>query len=149
MINISSTEPLQKEKKVSCALELHRCATAKNLEAACILTPTVAGKNSPHDFQLPSGYAYLCGFTKRSGDSQNAVVLGRNTTEGYQKDTTENIILNAVETIKRKHLVKKGETIVVTAGDPATNVTKAEGNKLHAPGAGSLLKNGFPKSKLE
>ena len=47
--------------------------------------------------------------------------------KGYQKDTTENIILNAVETIKRKHLVKKGETIVVTAGDPATNVTKAEG----------------------
>ena len=28
---------------------------------------------------------------------------------------------------QRKHLVKKGETIVVTAGDPATNVTKAEG----------------------
>ena len=34
-------------------------------------------------------------------------------TSGYQKDTTENIILNAVETIKRKHLVKKGEKMCI------------------------------------
>ena len=47
--------------------------------------------------------------------------------KGYQKDTTENIIINAVETVKRKHLVEKGQTIVVTAGDPATNMTKTEG----------------------
>ena len=42
-------------------------------------------------------------------------------------DMIPQIIINAVETVKRKHLVEKGQTIVVTAGDPATNMTKTEG----------------------
>ena len=48
--------------------------------------------------------------------------------KGYQKETTENIILNAMETISRKKLVKTGDLVVVTAGDPATNSSQSESN---------------------
>ena len=42
--------------------------------------------------------------------------------------------MNAMETVKKEHLVEAGETVVITAGDPATNETKLEGrvtNMLH------------------
>ena len=46
--------------------------------------------------------------------------------KGYRRDTTENIIINAMETLKENKLVAKGQLVVVTAGDPATNSSKAE-----------------------
>ena len=41
---------------------------------------------------------------------------------GYQEDSTENIISHAMYVAKREKLVKKGDLVVFTAGDPATNV---------------------------
>ena len=34
--------------------------------------------------------------------------------KGYTRDTAENVILNAMETLKEKKLVKKGQMVVVT-----------------------------------
>lgn len=48
--------------------------------------------------------------------------------KGYTKDSTENILLNSMETVKRKRLVKKGQLVVLTAGDPATNSSVNEQN---------------------
>ena len=46
---------------------------------------------------------------------------------GYQEDSTENIISHAMYVAKREKLVKKGDLVVFTAGDPATNVVTGEG----------------------
>ena len=48
--------------------------------------------------------------------------------KGYTKDSTEHILITAMETVKRKRLVKKGQLAVFTAGDPATNSSIREGN---------------------
>ena len=47
---------------------------------------------------------------------------------GYMEDSTENIISHALYMIVREKLVKKGEMVIFTAGDPATNEVSNEGN---------------------
>lgn len=118
---------MAKEKKVSCAIGIASVRTARNLEAACILTPTVAGRTARMISSFRPAMPIYAVSPSEAVVHKMQLYWGVTPLKGYQKDTTENIILNAVETIKRKQLVKKGETIVVTAGDPATNVTKAEG----------------------
>ena len=118
---------MSKEKKVSCAIGIASVRTARNLGASCILTPTMGGKTA----RLISSFRPVMPIYAVSPDEsvrhKMQLYWGVTPLKGYQKDTTENIIINAVETVKRKHLVEKGQTIVVTAGDPATNMTKTEG----------------------
>ena len=55
---------MSKEKKVSCAIGIASVRTARNL--GCVLHPYSyhGRKNSPPDFQFPSSYADLCGFSR-------------------------------------------------------------------------------------
>ena len=46
---------------------------------------------------------------------------------GYEEDSTENIISHALYMVTRQKVVKPGDMMVFTAGDPATNVVKGEG----------------------
>ena len=46
---------------------------------------------------------------------------------GYEEDSTENIISHAMYIVRRENLVKKGDIVVFTAGDPATNMVNGEG----------------------
>ena len=47
---------------------------------------------------------------------------------GYMEDSTENIISHALYMVVREKLVKKGDMVIFTAGDPATNEVSNEGN---------------------
>ena len=44
-----------------------------------------------------------------------------------EEDSTENIISHAMYIVRRENLVKKGDIVVFTAGDPATNMISGEG----------------------
>ena len=48
--------------------------------------------------------------------------------------STQTIIENSVHLVRQKGLVQKGEMVVLTAGDPATNMVSREGamtNMMH------------------
>ena len=61
------------------------------------------------------------------------LVWGVTPLKGYEKDSTEPIISQAMSVVRRKRLAKKGDLIVFTVGDPATNMTRegAVTNMLH------------------
>ena len=125
---------MYEQSKISSAIGIASVRTARNIGAACIVTPTMSGKTARliSNFR-PSMPIYAVTPNEMVQHKMQLywVVIPL---KGYIKDTTENIIVNAMETIKRKRLVKKGQTVVITAGDPATNNTKAEGrvtNMLH------------------
>ena len=61
-----------------------------------------------------------------SGNSGVAILLHRKL-YFMTSDSTENIISHAMYVAKREKLVKKGDLVVFTAGDPATNVITGEG----------------------
>ena len=50
------------------------------------------------------------------------------TVKGFEEDTTENIISHALYMVEREKLVEKGDILIFTAGDPATNEVKSGGN---------------------
>lgn len=114
--------------KVSCAIGIASVRTARNIEADCIVTPTMSGKTARMISSFrPTMPIYAITPNERV-QRKMRLYWGVRPLKGYTRDTTENIIINAMETLKENKLVKKGQLVVVTAGDPATNSSKAEAN---------------------
>ena len=55
------------------------------------------------------------------------IYWGVTSVAGYEEDSTENIISHTITYCKEENLVKKGDIVVFTAGDPATNMVNGEG----------------------
>ena len=125
---------MYEQSKISSAIGIASVRTARNIGAACIVTPTMSGKTARLISNFRPSMPMYAVTPNEMVQHKMQLYWGVIPLKGYIKDTTENIIVNAMETIKRKRLVKKGQTVVITAGDPATNNTKAEGrvtNMLH------------------
>ena len=125
---------MYEQSKISSAIGIASVRTARNIGAACIVTPTMSGKTARLISNFRQSMPIYAVTPNEMVQHKMQLYWGVIPLKGYIKDTTENIIVNAMETIKRKRLVKKGQTVVITAGDPATNNTKAEGrvtNMLH------------------
>ena len=125
---------MYEQSKISSAIGIASVRTARNIGAACIVTPTMSGKTARLISNFRPSMPIYAVTPNEMVRHKMQLYWGVIPLKGYIKDTTENIIVNAMETIKRKRLVKKGQTVVITAGDPATNNTKAEGrvtNMLH------------------
>ncbi|MCD8364207.1 MAG: pyruvate kinase, partial [Clostridiales bacterium] len=125
---------LRGDANVSSAVGLAAIRTALNVKADCIVTPTMSGQTarlmstfrapmpiyaiSPNDWALRKMQIYW----------------GVTPLQGYAEDTTENIISHAMYIVKRDGYVKPGDMVVLTAGDPATNMVKGKGamtNMMH------------------
>ena len=125
---------MYEQSKISSAIGIASVRTARNIGAACIVTPTMSGKTARLISKFRPSMPIYAVTPNEMVQHKMQLYWGVIPLKGYIKDTTENIIVNAMETIKRKRLVRKGQTVVITAGDPATNNTKAEGrvtNMLH------------------
>ncbi len=118
---------LSGEENVSGAVGLAAIWTATNVKADCIVTPTVSGQTarlmstfrsplpiyavSPNDWALRKMQLYW-GVTPLKGDSE---------------ETTEQILSHAMQIAQRANYVKEGDMVVLTAGDPATNIVRGKG----------------------
>ena len=125
---------MYEQSKISSAIGIASVRTARNIGAACIVTPTMSGKTARLISNFRPSMPIYAVTPNEMVQHKMQLYWGVIPLKDYIKDTTENIIVNAMETIKRKRLVRKGQTVVITAGDPATNNTKAEGrvtNMLH------------------
>lgn len=100
---------------------------ASNINAACIVTPTVTGRTARLISNLrPSVLIY--GVTPNEWVQRKMQLYwGVVPLNGYEEDTTEDIISHALYMVTRQKVVKPGDMMVFTAGDPATNVVKGEG----------------------
>ena len=119
---------MYRKTKISSAIGISSVRTARNLEAACIITPTMSGKTARlvSSFRPPMPIYAIT--PNESVQHKMQLYRGVKPLKGYTKDSTENILLNSMETVKRKRLVKKGQLVVLTAGDPATNSSVNEQN---------------------
>ena len=115
---------MYEQSKISSAIGIASVRTARNIGAACIVTPTMSGKTARLISNFRPSMPIYAVTPNEMVQHKMQLYWGVIPLKGYIKDTTENIIVNAMETIKRKRLVKKGQTVVITAGDPATNNTR-------------------------
>lgn len=121
------------ESRVSSAVGLAAVQTARDLKAKAIVTPTFGGRTA----RLISNFrpeAPIYAVTPNDTILHRLqLVWGVTPLKGYEKDSTEHIISQAMSVVRRKRLAKKGDLIVFTVGDPATNMTRegAVTNMLH------------------
>ena len=118
---------LRGNKNVSSAVGVAAVQTTENLGADCIVTPTISGQTArlisnfrpkvPIDAVSPNEWARR----------KMQIYWGVTSVAGYEEDSTENIISHAMYIVRRENLVKKGDIVVFTAGDPATNMVNGEG----------------------
>ena len=125
---------LKGDANVSNAVGVAAVRTATNLQAKCIVTPTMSGQTA----RLMSNFRSLIPiFAVTPNDwaqRKMQIYWGVTPLRGYTEDTTEHIISHAMYVVKREGLVEEGDMVVFTAGDPATNIVKGKGamtNMMH------------------
>ena len=101
---------------------------------SCIVTPTMSGQTARLISNLrPSVPIY--GVTPYEWARRKMQLYwGVRPVTGYEEDSTENIISHAMYMVRREELVERGDMVIFTAGDPATNEVTGEGymtNMLH------------------
>ena len=132
--NRRSHKSVGKQRSVSNAVGLSAVAAAEELGAKAIVTPTMGGKTA----QLIAGYRPnmpIYAITPSPMVQHKLMLLwGVIPLMGTEETSTERIIQRAMFKVRSKKLVDKGDLIVFTAGDPATNMRSNEGavtNMMH------------------
>ena len=119
---------MYKQTLVSSAIGIASVRTARNIDADCIITPTMSGKTARLVSSFRPTMPIYAITPNEFVQHKMQLYWGVRPLKGNTKDTTENILTSAMETVKRKRLVKKGQLAVFTAGDPATNSRRDEQN---------------------
>lgn len=124
----------RRKRNISSAVGFATVSTANSLEAACIVTPTVSGQTA----RLISNFRPQVPIYAISPNEKTLrkmqLYWGVHPVPGNEQDTTAHIIENSMKIIRKEKLVKKGELVVFTAGDPVTNLVNGEGamtNMMH------------------
>ena len=125
---------LEGKLNVSAAVGSAAVSMVEHIKAACIVTPTMSGQTARLISNLrPSVPIY--GVTPYEWARRKMQLYwGVRPVTGYEEDSTENIISHAMYMVRREELVERGDMVIFTAGDPATNEVTGEGymtNMLH------------------
>ncbi len=125
---------LRGDANVSSAVGVAAVRTATNLEADCIVTPTMSGQTARLMANFRPKQPIYAVTPNAWAQRKMQIYWGVTPLRGYQEDTTEHIISHAMYVVKREGYVREGEMVVFTAGDPATNMVKGKGamtNMMH------------------
>ena len=125
---------LRGDANVSSAVGVAAVRTATNLEADCIVTPTMSGQTARLMANFRPKQPIYAVTPNAWAQRKMQIYWGVTPLRGYQEDTTEHIISHAMYVVKREGYVKEGDMVVFTAGDPATNMVKGKGamtNMMH------------------
>ena len=118
---------LRGTRNVSSSVGMAAVQTTENLGADCIITPTISGQTARLISNFRPKVPIYAVSPNEWARRKMQIYWGVTSLAGYQEDSTENIISHAMYVAKREKLVKKGDLVVFTAGDPATNVVTGEG----------------------
>ena len=125
---------LRGDANVSNAVGVAAVRTATNLEADCIVTPTMSGQTARLMANFRPKQPIYAVTPNAWAQRKMQIYWGVTPLRGYEEDTTEHIISHAMYVVKREGYVKEGDMVVFTAGDPATNMVKGKGamtNMMH------------------
>ena len=125
---------MYRQSRVSSAVGLAAVRAARELNAKAIITPTMAGQTALLISNFRPEVPIYAITPNETVQHRLQLAWGVYPLKGYEKDSTEHIISQAMSVVRRKRLIKKGDLVVFTAGDPATNIRTGEGavtNMLH------------------
>ena len=113
---------------VSSAVGFAAVDMVEHIKASCIVTPTMSGQTARLISNLRPSVPIYAVTPHEWAKRKMQLYWGVKSVTGYMEDSTENIISHALYMVVREKLVKKGDMVIFTAGDPATNEVSNEGN---------------------
>lgn len=113
---------------VSSAVGFAAVDMVEHIGASCIVTPTMSGQTARMISNLRPSVPIYAVTPHEWARRRMQLYWGVKPVVGYEEDSTENIISHAMYMVLREGFVKKGEMVIFTAGDPATNEVRGEGN---------------------
>lgn len=125
---------LRGDANVSNAVGVAAVRTAINVQANCIVTPTMSGQTARLMSHFRSQIPVFAVTPSDRAQRKMQIYWGVTPLKGYNEDSTEHIISHAMYIVKREGYVKEGDMVVFTAGDPATNIVQGKGamtNMMH------------------
>ncbi|MGO5051368.1 pyruvate kinase [Lachnospiraceae bacterium LCP25S3_G4] len=115
-----------RNRGITSAIGYSTVATAANLNAKCIVTPTVSGATA----RVVSKFkpeAMILGVTPNEATLRRMQIYwGVNPIKSIEWNTTEDICTGAIDLISAKGLVEIGDIVVLTAGIPSPNIEMAK-----------------------
>lgn len=112
----------QRKKDISMAVGFSSVSTAESLKASCIVVPTMSGYTARIISSLrPKTQIYAISPNEKAVRRMQ-MYWGVLPLLGEIEDSTKHMISNSMKIVVRRKLVKRGELVVFTAGDPATNM---------------------------
>jgi len=124
----------RRNKNISSAVGVATVSTAENLDAVCIVTPTVSGQTARLISHFRPKKPIYAVSPYDDAIRKMQLYWGVYPLKGNEQNSTEHIIENSMKIINKNKLVKKGDLVVFTAGDPVTNHVMGEGavtNMMH------------------
>ena len=124
----------RRKKNISSAVGFATVSTARNLDAACIVIPTISGQTARLISNFRPEMPIYAISPNECTVRRMQLYWGVYPMKGNNENTTEHIISSPMVTLRQKNLVNKGDLVIFTAGDPATNVVTGEGaitNMMH------------------
>lgn len=109
---------------ISSAIGYSSVLAAANLNAKCIITPSVSGATSRVVSNLRPRQEILGVTPNERTLRRMSIYWGVRPLKSLEVDTTEDICENAIELAQVKQYVEPGDVVVITAGIPSTNVSK-------------------------
>lgn len=125
---------LRGDANVSNAVGVAAVRTATNVQAKCIVTPTMTGQTARLMSNFRPAVPIYAVTPNEWAQRKLQLSWGVTPLKGYEEDTTEHILSHAMYVVKREGYVEEGDMVVFTAGDPATNIVKGKGamtNMMH------------------
>ncbi len=117
---------MHRKNSIASAVGYSTISTADNLDAKLIITPTVSGATA----RLVSSFkprVQIIGISPNEETVRKMQIYwGVRPILSEEKDTTEDIISRAIDIIKDKGFVEKGDIVVLTAGTPAHSIASGE-----------------------
>lgn len=125
---------LRGDRNVSGSVGSAAVESSIHLGAKCIVTPTISGQTAILISNFRPKVPIYAVTPNEWAQRRMQLLWGVTPLGGYAEDSTEDIISHAMYVVKRKKFVEKGDLIVFTAGNPATNLVSGQGavtNMMH------------------
>lgn len=114
-------------RSVASAVGVAAVTTSRNVNAACIITPTASGQTARLISNCRPDVPIYAITPSAAAQRRMQLYWGVLPIRGYYEDSTADIVSQSIRTVRKLGLIQKKDMVVLTAGDPATNVVTGEG----------------------
>lgn len=118
---------MHRKKSIASAVGYSTVTTSHNLDAKLIVTPTISGATARLVSSFKPSVPIIGISPNENSIRKMQIYWGVTPMKSEEKATTEDIIARAIDIIKDKGYVEKGDTVVLTAGSPAPIIASGNG----------------------